>query len=260
MVTVADNPFETVYPAGEGPDTQGHAKRRKAYRAARRHSILVRVLRISLPILGVIILAGIFAVSWITKPKRFDITIAGQTVSVNGIIMGRPTLTGFDTKNRRYRVSAETAVQAITSPDQIRLKNIEAEITLPDEGTAIVTAGGGDYDNKASTLHLIGGISVDSTLGYQLTMKNAEIDLNAGTLLSKNPVTIRYEDSEVTGDTLKVSEGGEIIVLEGRVDTRLMPPKRTTGSTADPAIGPAAGPATGKAGPKSIEDLIEGAD
>lgn len=242
----------------EKQGAHSHAMRRRAYRAARRHSVLVRILRLMLPVLGVAVLAGIFALSWISKPRRVDITIAGQTVSVNGIVMDMPTLTGFDKANRRYRVSAQTAVQAITAPERIRLNDIEAEVTLPDQGTATITAGGGDFDNKTSMLQLIGGISVNSTIGYQVSLKNAEIDLKAGTLVSRNPVTIRYQDSEVTGDRLTVREGGEVIVLEGRVESRLMPPKQPAkdggGENSTPARAAVPTP------PKSIEDLIERTD
>ncbi len=254
-MTIAENPLGTLFTDEDEHGARRREQRRRAYGAARRHSVLVRFLRLLLPVLGIAILAGIFAMSWISKPRRVDITIAGQTVSVNGIVMDRPTLTGFDDANRRYRVSAETAIQAIASPDRIRLNDIEAEVTLPDQGTATITAGGGDYDNKASLLQLIGGIFVDSTLGYQISLKNAEIDLKAGTLNSKNPVTIRYQDSEVTGDRFTILDRGDVIVLEGRVETRIMPPKRSEGQTG--AGGSRRAGDKSPSPPKSIEDLIE---
>ena len=254
-MTIAENPIGSIFADQDEHGERSREQRKRAYRSARRHSVLVRVLRLFLPLLGIAILVGIFVVSWISKPMRVDITIAGQTVSVNGIVMDSPTLTGFDSSNRRYRVSAETAVQAITSPDRIRLNDIEAEVTLPDQGTATITAGGGDYDNKARVLQLIGGIFVDSTLGYQVSLKNAEIDLRAGTLTSRNPVTIRYQDSEVTGDQLTVLDRGDLVVLEGRVETLIMPPKRSDEQGSNDEGQSAVD--TSEQAPRSIEDLIE---
>lgn len=227
-------------------------QRERAYRRARRHSALVRALRFLLPASGLAALFGLSVVSWVSTPMPYEITVADKYISLDGIVMERPTLTGFDKQNRRYRVSAEKAVQNITSPNQVRLNDISAEVTLPDQGSATITAGGGDYDNSNSTLKLIGGIKVDSTLGYQVSMKNAEIDLQAGRLRSSNPVTIRYQDSEITGDSMMVSDGGNVIVLEGRVQSSLMPPKRQTGT------GKAAdGNPSDASAPASIGELIE---
>lgn len=258
-MSVADSQFDAEFGSGAGPDSDGgwtaeHALRRKAYRAARRHSLLVRILRLLLPASGLLALTVILAVSWVFAPKQFDnISVARTSITGNGIVMERPTLTGFDKDNRRYEVSADTAVQKITAPNQVRLNDIRAEITLPEQGSATITAAGGDFDNKTSTLKLLGPIKLDSTMGYRLSMKNADIDLDAGTLVSKNPVTIRYQDSEITGDTMSVSDGGKVIVIEGRVESRLMPPKR-------PA---AAKEKSGAAGetpvPQTINGLIESA-
>lgn len=232
--------------------------RRRAYRAARRHTLLVKLLRFLLPASGIVALSALSLMSWVSAPAPYEITVADKYVSFDGIVMERPTLTGYDKKNRRYKVSAEKAIQKITNPNQVRLNDISAEVTLPDKGTATITAGGGDYDNGSATLKLIGGIRVESSMGYQISLKNAEIDLQAGTLVSRNPVTIRYQDSEVTGDTMSVSDGGKIIVLEGRVESNLMPPKRDRQDRKSQASGEAgAGEA---AEPGSISDLIQRAE
>jgi lipopolysaccharide export system protein LptC len=231
-LTVADSSYDTTA-ARPGPGWMGEqGTRDRAFRAARRHSLLVRLLRIVLPISGLLALAALFVVSWVSAPAPYEITVADKYISLDGIVMDRPTLTGFDKSNRRYKVSASQAVQNITTPSQVRLSDISAEVTLPDKGSATITAGGGDYDNSRDTLKLIGGIQVESTLGYRVSMKNAEVNLQSGTLTSTNPVTIRYQDSEITGDTISVSDGGKVIVLEGRIQSSLMPPKRPKGENA----------------------------
>ncbi len=253
-MTFADSPLD-AYSAGPDGRASERDIRRKAYRSARRHSLLVRVLRYMLPASGVLAVGVLIALSWIFTPGQFNITVARTSITGNGIVMERPTLTGFDKDNRRYQVSADTAIQNITTPNEVRLNDISAEITLPDKGSATITAAGGDYDNKTSTLKLIGPIKVDSTFGYKLSMKNADIDLDAGTLKSKNPVTIRYQDSEITGDTMSVSEGGKVVVLEGRVESHLMPPKRP----ADAAKGEGKKTKDAAETPQSINELIESA-
>jgi lipopolysaccharide export system protein LptC len=201
-------------------------ERQRLFQAARRHSRLVRRLRIGLPLAGV---AAIFVVAThFALPGSLDLSVANLSVTRNSIIMDNPHLTGFDADEREYSVQADRAIQALTNPDRVRLEEIEANVSVPGQGTAKITADAGEYDNKESTLRLEGGIAVDSSSGYALTMDGADIDLRGGTMSSSNPVSVRYQDSETTGQTISVTGGGRIITLEGGVRTTLMPPKRET--------------------------------
>lgn len=208
------------------PRRAGGHERRRAFQAARRHSRLVRRLRVALPLAGASILLAFVGVTQFALPGALDLSVARLSVTRNSIIMENPHLTGFDADNREYSVEADRAIQALTSPSQVRLEDITARLRVPGQGTATIEAAAGDYDNTKSTLLLHGGIAVDSSEGYALRMTDADVDLRAGTMASSNPVTVSYEDSETTGQSLSVTRGGQLIVLEGGVRTVLMPPKR----------------------------------
>jgi lipopolysaccharide export system protein LptC len=201
-------------------------RRQRAFQSARRHSRRVRRLRIVLPVAGTLVILAFVAITRIGLPEDLDLSVARLSVTRNSIIMDDPHLTGFDADNRRYSVHADRAVQALSRADQVRLENIEAEVEVPGQGAATITAAAGDYDNADSTLKLSGGIEVDSTEGYSLRMEDADIDLRGGKMNSPNPVSVRYQDSETTGQSISVTGGGRVIVLEGGVRTTLMPPKR----------------------------------
>jgi lipopolysaccharide export system protein LptC len=140
--------------------------------------------------------------------------------------MDNPRITGFDAEKRAYSVAAERAVQALVNPTAVRLEEITATVKVEGQGTALINAESGDFDNKESTLKLHGGIAVDSSEGYSLRMSDAHIDLRAGTMNSASPVTVSYEDSTTTGESISVSGGGQLIILDGNVRTTMMPPKR----------------------------------
>jgi lipopolysaccharide export system protein LptC len=201
--------------------------RRRAFDAARRHSRLVRRLRIALPTVGTLIVAGLTAATSIGLPGDVDLSLARLSVTKNSIIMESPELTGFDADGRRYSLSADRAIQALAEPDAVRLEDISAEVMVPGQGTATISAEAGDYDNTDSTLQVEGTITIDSSQGYALRMEGADIDFGAGTMTSSNPVTVHYEDSRTTGQSIEVSRGGDLIVVEGGVRTTLMPPNRT---------------------------------
>jgi lipopolysaccharide export system protein LptC len=201
-------------------------QRRLAFQAVRRHSRRVRRLRVLLPLAGGLVVLALGVVTRLGLPADLDLSMARLSVTRNSIIMDHPHLTGFDADKREYSVEAARAIQALTRPDQVRLEEIRATVTVAGQGTATIRAASGDYDNAATTLKLTGGIAVDSSQGYALTMQDADIDLRNGTMRSANPVTISYQDSRTSGQSISVTEGGQNIALEGGVTTILMPPKR----------------------------------
>lgn len=218
--------------AAAGGNAQQHRRRLAAFGAARRHSRLVRRLRLLLPAAGLLTLAAFVAAARIVVPEGLDLSVARTTVTRNAIIMEGPKLSGFDKASREYTVTAERATQLLSAPDEVRLDAVRAEIRLAGQGSATVTAAAGDYDNGRATLKLHGGIALVSADGYALDMADADIDLKGGTLVTANPVKVVYRDSETRGDRLSVREGGAVIVLESGVRTVLMPPKRPAAATA----------------------------
>jgi len=201
-------------------------QRRRAFSAARRHSRRVAVLRVILPIAGLLAVAGFAVKTHFSLPGDIDLTAASLSVTRNSIIMDRPHLTGFNDGQRGYSLSADRAIQPLTNPGQVRLEEISAKVTGGSQGETSITAEAGDYDHKKSTLQLLGAIAVLSAEGYRLRMSGANVDFGAGTLVSDKPVSIGFADSEITGERMTVSDSGKLIVIEGNVRTVLMPPKR----------------------------------
>jgi lipopolysaccharide export system protein LptC len=204
--------------------------RRRAFAAARRHSFRVRMLRVALPLFGLAAIAGLFALTRLGLPGPLDLSAARLSVTPNAVIMENPNLTGFDGDEREYSVAARRAVQPLTSPDQVHLEAIEATVTVPGQGVTTITAGSGDYDHGALTLRLEGDVVVDSSGGYALRMQDADIDFEAGTMRSGNPVTVTYSDSEVTGQRFEATDGGRHLLFTGGVESTIMPPKREMSS------------------------------
>jgi lipopolysaccharide export system protein LptC len=211
-------------------------RRQQIFAAARRHSRLVRRMRVLLPVAGLAIVVGLALFTRIGLPGDLDLSAARLSVTRNSIIMDNPHITGFDEDKREYTVSADRAVQPLLNPQKVRLEAINAKVTVADQGTATIAAESGDYDNTTGKLVLNGAIAMNSSQGYVLGMTGADIDLKTGTMSSQSPVSVGYQDSSTTGNSLSVTEGGNRIVLEGGVRTTLMPPRRP-------------GPGPGPAGP-----------
>lgn len=204
------------------------AARRRALRAARRHSRSVRVLRVLLPTAAVAAITAFFMLTHLGLPIPFDLNSARLSITPNSIVMERPNLTGFDAEQREYSIEAARAIQSLANPDQVRLEAIKATIRPVDRGPTHITADAGHYDHGRRTLQLQGEIAVDSPEGYALRMSNVNVDFAAGTMQSAEPVTVIYADSKITGQRFVATESGRRILFDGGVSTTLMPPKRET--------------------------------
>ena len=198
-------------------------RRRRAFQAARRHSRLVRILRILLPVAGALVVTAFVIVTRFALPDGLDLSAARLSVTPSAIIMERPRLTGFDSQNKEYSVIAERAVQALGNPNVVRLETITATHGNEGQPQTRITAESGDYDRAAGTLKLQGAIAIDSADGYAVTMTDADIDFSAGALASPNPITIVQGAQTTIGQRVSVREGGKVIRLEGGVQTTITP-------------------------------------
>jgi lipopolysaccharide export system protein LptC len=205
------------------PGPRDRQRRRRAFEAARRHSRLVRRLRVALPALGAFTVLALVALTRLGLPENLDLSTARLSVTPSSIIMDSPHLRGFDKNNREFSVAADRAIQALMNPDEARLENIEATIETHADAEVTVAAEAGDYDQRENRLTLHGAIAVDSTEGYAVRMTDADIDLEEGTLRSPNPATVTYQGSEIVGQSVSVIDSGKLIVFEGGVRTTLIP-------------------------------------
>jgi lipopolysaccharide export system protein LptC len=213
----------------------GREARRRAFALARRHSRGVVLLRVLLPVGGLLAVAGFLVKAHFGFPGDFDLAAASLSVTKNSIIMDHPHLTGFGGDKRGYSLSADRAIQPLNAPGQVRLEEIIAKVTGTNQGETSITAEAGDYDHEKNTLQLLGAIAVDSAEGYRLRMTDAQVDFGANTMVTDHPISIGYGDSKITGERMSISNGGKTIVIEGNVHTTVMPPKRTLSPSAPAA-------------------------
>lgn len=199
----------------------------KAFAAARRHSRLVRLLRVLLPLAAAFAVIAFIAIGRFALPEGVDLSAARLSVTRNSIIMENPHLTGFSGDNREYSVAADRAIQALTTPDQVRLEAVEARFVAAGERAMTLTAASGEYDHGEGTLRLLGSVTVDTSDGYAVRMTDADIDFRAGTMSSRNPVSVRYHDSAINAGHVVITESGKVIVFDDGVRTLLMPPKHS---------------------------------
>ena len=184
----------------------------RAFRSARRHSRVVRVLRIVLPALIVAVTAGITVTIYLNRllaplPAKFD----NLVVSGSKITMDHPHMTGFTRDERAYELRADAAVQDISKPNIIELKSIDAKVQMQDRSTMQLKAPDGIYDSKKETLKLDHNILITSTSGYQGRLKEAKVDIRKGHVQSDRPVEMKMLQGTLNANRLEITGSGDLI-------------------------------------------------
>jgi lipopolysaccharide export system protein LptC len=203
-------------------DTHGWTASRRtdvdrAVRVARRHSVLVRVVRIALPAAVIVGLTGLVLNTYFKPMQIFEKlpSISGKlAVQGSKITMELPRIAGFTRDARAYELNAETAVQDITRPDIVELQNLRAKMELQDKDVVQVTANAGTYNTKADRIMLRDQIVVTSQQGYKALLREAAVEMKKGNVISEQPVEITLPNGMLRANRLEITDSGEVIRFE----------------------------------------------
>jgi lipopolysaccharide export system protein LptC len=133
------------------------------------------------------------------------------------LVMNRPRVTGFDANRRPYEFNADRARQDVRSPRQVQLEKIDGRIELGAGGFARVTADRGSFDGELERFRAESNVHVTSSLGYEMFLEHADMDMRADVLTSDRPVEVRNGPNRIFGDRLRVTESGAVVVFDGNV-------------------------------------------
>ncbi|MGH6684695.1 MAG: LPS export ABC transporter periplasmic protein LptC [Pseudolabrys sp.] len=197
----------------------------RAFRAARRHSRVVRILRIAVPLAVVLGFTGVFLISYLNPLRmlaKLPADVGNLIVSGTKITMERPHLSGFTRDARAYELSADAAKQDLTKPDMIELRNLRAKVQMQDKSMMEMTANGGIYDSKGETLKLEQNIVISSSTGYRGQLSEAMIDIRKGNVVSEHPVEVEMLQGTLNANRLEIVDSGDLVRFGGGVNMTLM--------------------------------------
>ena len=189
------------------------------FATAARHSRLVRILRIAVPVTVVLAMASIVAVSTFLNPFKIPLKLDSGNLVVTGtkITMETPHLAGFTPDQRPYELWAKTATQDITDPDHVDLNDLRAKVLMEDQSTVFLDARTGRFDHKQQQLDLHKDVFLRTSTGYEARLNSAFVDMNKGTVSSDERVDVKLTNGTLTADRLRITEGGAVIRFEGNV-------------------------------------------
>lgn len=195
----------------------------RAFKKARRHSAFVRILRIALPVCGLVVLAGIgMAFLW-SQTGSISFDVGSVSMKDGQMVMNHPELKGFDQKRRPYNMTAQKAFQDPKSPKKIQLNQINAQLPVTQTSFAKVTAGNGFLDGDAKTLKLTDSITISTEDGISAQLEEAFIDIGRGELNSSHPVYFKSGQAEISAGQFSVRQNGAELLFEDKVKMVIHP-------------------------------------
>ncbi len=195
----------------------------REFSRARRHTILVKALRIGLPLGAVAIVAGGVAVTFLARSLPDNVSVASAGIGDGGIVMEDPRMSGFDKNNRPYSMDADRAVQSLTGGG-VDLQGVRAKLTVSEDSTAEIVAAKGFYDQAGQKLRLSNDITVATSDGMRIALGAADVDLKTGSLQGTGPVDILSDNRTIKAGSIAVKDGGAFISFGQRVRMTIQPP------------------------------------
>ncbi|MGP0090992.1 MAG: LPS export ABC transporter periplasmic protein LptC [Xanthobacteraceae bacterium] len=218
--------------------SRGQVDHERRFRAALRHSVFVRFLRVAVPagVVGGFVL--LVLINWLNPLGRLLDQLPGRVgnlvVSGTKITMEAPRLAGFTGDKRAYEMTARSAVTDITAPDdKMELQGVRAKFETQDHAMVDVTAASGLYDRKGDKLLLKEDVVIKSTSGYEGYLAEALVDLKDNNVTSDKPLVVKMLDGTLNANQMEVVKGGEIIRFGGGVKLILTKPPMGEASDQD---------------------------
>jgi lipopolysaccharide export system protein LptC len=197
--------------------------RTRAFRAAKRHSVMVSLLKLCLP-LATLGLVGLYLL-----PKRLTIPVGPtEVVSVEdtnitkgGLKMINPRFEGVNEKYGVYDIRADSALQHITDPDLMSLDKINAELVNQQGQKTVLTAPSGIFQRKKEEFTFDNGVTVSGEAGYSGKLKTATAFMKEKKLISNDPVLLGYQGHRIAADSVEFFTGENRVIFTGNVRVHL---------------------------------------
>ena len=216
--------------AARGIQGQPPGDRSRAFAAARRHSSRVKLLRWLVPLgaVGAVIVA---LAGWVGSLFQLpDIDVGDVALSDGQIAMSAPVLRGEDQDGRPYELTAREAFQTVSADPVIVLRDLTGTMAISDDDEAVLTAPQARFDSAANRIFFDeGGVAVQLASGARVTLGYAEIDLDAGTLTSDEPVDVVNDEVRLQAQAVRGLDGGKRLLFTGQVRMVITPAEAGNG-------------------------------
>ncbi|TCD06540.1 LPS export ABC transporter periplasmic protein LptC [Erythrobacteraceae bacterium CFH 75059] len=187
------------------------------------HDRLIRILAVALPMaIGVVAALVIIVplsprgeVSFLLDRNRAEVT-------ENRLSVDNALYRGLDRENRPFSLKAGEAVQHTQAEGLVRLRDLVAQLLLP-EGPARVTAQGGIYDLREQRVTADGPVLFTAADGYRMLARGVAVDMTNRRLVGQDGVSGEVPAGTFRADRLEADLATRTITLDGNARITMVP-------------------------------------
>ena len=150
------------------------------------------------------------------KTLPADIDIGSLNLDGSKITMDRANLKGFKDGDLPFTITADQAIQDVSTPYIVDLNGLKADVMMPDRTSAKIAADHGVYDSQKDVLTARGNVDIKSPR-YLITMRSGVIDFKTNRVVSKEAVTVTVAGGKIDADGMNVFDNGDRAQFLGRV-------------------------------------------
>jgi lipopolysaccharide export system protein LptA len=207
--------------------------RARAFAAGQRHSRLVRLLRIVLPLAAGGILSGFLlyvAAKYTLEYGKFK--PGTVTITTEDLQMKDPSFVDA-TSDGRYEVRAKRAVVAFTPNAPVKLIDVSGDLTQTSGTVTKLKAKHGLYERAKGELELFDGIEIDGSNGMMARLSRATVYSKQSKVVSEHPVSATTPTGSVQALAMTLETKARLAQFRGAVAVRLVQSTQAVGLGAD---------------------------
>jgi lipopolysaccharide export system protein LptA len=205
------------------------SRRARAFQDAQRHSLLVRFLRMLLPLAAAGILIGYVGLVALKSSLLPHFRVDDIKITADDLTMKNPTYFNT-TKDGNYEVRAKEAIVSFGQKKDtpIKLIDVSGEMVKKSGDVTKLKAKHGLFDNAKGELELFDGIEIDGSNGLMARLTRAMIYQKEGKIVSTEPVSANMPTGSVQAASMTMNTKTKLVNFRGSVTVRLVPQQGQT--------------------------------
>ena len=216
--------------------------RARAFRLARRHSVMVRFMRLTLPLIAVGLI-GIYTATVMSMSalRSKGVTAGPISIDPKNLTMQAPRYDGFGKDGSRYVVRAREAITDLKQTGPVRLNDIDGVITQTSGVVTNLKAVWGTFDQKKDILELYEKIDIDGSNGTRARLTRATVHTKESRVVSDEPVIAENDTSIIRSRRMTLNNKSRQATFTEAVHVTLKPnPKNADAAKTGDALKAAA--------------------
>lgn len=189
------------------------------------HDRMVKFLATALP-MAVGVVAALMVITPLSPRGEVSFLLDRKKVEVidERLRADKALYRGLDDKGRPFSLTAGEAVQRSSAEGIVRMKDLAAQILLP-EGPAQLLAPSGQYDLKSDRVTVPDTVRFTATDGYAMRLDGVVVDLPRRMVTGGGGVSGTVPAGSFSADRLEVNLDARTVSLIGNARLRMIPGK-----------------------------------